>query len=261
LVASCDRYADLWRLFFELFRRFWPDCPRPVYLLSNTVPGNIPGVTDLLVGPDRSWSDSLREGLLRLDQEYVFLFLDDLFLRAAVEAEAVLDLMRWAQESGANYLRFTPAPKPDRPLDARVGSISPGAIYRGSTVLSLWKRAVLLDLLVPGETAWEFEVFGSARSDKYDGFYCTWKRYLPVVNGVIKGKWDRRAVRRLGALGASVDLARRPLLTLGESARLRLQEVRGWLLRRFPARYQRRIKHAVLRGRYTYKVLGRGAER
>lgn len=35
VVASCDAYADLWEPFFRLFRRYWPDCPYPVYLGSN----------------------------------------------------------------------------------------------------------------------------------------------------------------------------------------------------------------------------------
>jgi len=35
LVVSCDKYADLWPPFFQLFLRFWPECPFSVYLISN----------------------------------------------------------------------------------------------------------------------------------------------------------------------------------------------------------------------------------
>ncbi len=35
LVCSCDKYADVWEPFFKLFFKFWPDCPYPIYLLSN----------------------------------------------------------------------------------------------------------------------------------------------------------------------------------------------------------------------------------
>jgi len=35
LIPSCDKYSDLWRPFFTLFWRHWPDCPFPVYLGSN----------------------------------------------------------------------------------------------------------------------------------------------------------------------------------------------------------------------------------
>jgi len=257
LVASCDAYADLWGPFFHLVRRFWPGCWLSTYLLSNTVRGNLPGVHDLLVHPDESWSGSVREALQRIEEDYVFLFLDDLFLVGPVREPAVNQVLEWAVETGANYVHFTPSPAPDRPHDALVGAISPGVIYRASTQLCLWKKAVLMDLLVPGESAWAFEVYGSERSDAYDGFYGTWDHPFPFVNGVVKGRWVGRAVRRLTALGAPVDLARRPVLTLAETAGLRLLEMRSRLLRFFPGKYQRRIKHAVLRGRYNYRALGR----
>lgn len=256
LVASCDRYSDLWRPFFQLLHRFWPQCPLKIYLLSNTVGGNQAGVTDLLVGPDASWSDSLRKGVERLEEEYVFLFLDDLFLRSPVQQESVLEVLHWAVDAGANYVRFTPAPKPDRPHLPLVGSISPGAIYRTSTVLSFWKRSVLLELLVPGETAWEFEGLGSFRSDRYGDFYCTWEGHFPIINGVIKGKWRARAVQSLEALGVHVDLTKRPVMNAGDIARLYFREARSFLLRLVPARHRRRIKHAALGGRYRYARLG-----
>lgn len=257
LVASCDAYADLWPPFFSHLRRFWPQCTLKTYLLSNTVRANLPGVHELLIHPDESWSGSLREALRRIGEEYVFLFLDDLFLVGQVRSPVVSQVMEWAVQTGANYVRFTPAPKPDRRHDALVGAISPGAIYRASTVLSLWKKQLLMNLLVPGESAWAFEVHGSMRSDTYDGFYCTWERHFPFVNGVIKGKWVGSAVRSLKALGTPVDLARRPMLTLREVVGLELLEMRSRLVRLFPGKYQRRIKDAVLRGKYDYRALGR----
>lgn len=257
LVASCDAYSDLWPAFFSHLRRFWPQCTLKTYLLSNTVRANLRGVQELLIHPDESWSGSLREALRRIGEDYVFLFLDDLFLVGPVRTPAVNQVLEWAVQTGANYVRLTPAPRPDRPHDALVGVISPGAIYRASTVLSLWKKEVLMALLVPGESAWAFEVHGSMRSDAYGGFYCTWERHFPIVNGVIKGKWVGRAVRSLKALGTPVDLARRPMLTLREAAGLELLEIRSRLLRLFPGRYQRRIKDAVLRGKYDYRALGR----
>ncbi len=36
LVVSCDNYSDVWSPFFELYSRFWPDCPFNTYLISNT---------------------------------------------------------------------------------------------------------------------------------------------------------------------------------------------------------------------------------
>ena len=35
LVLSCDGYTDLWRPFFENFKKKWGDCPYDIYLLTN----------------------------------------------------------------------------------------------------------------------------------------------------------------------------------------------------------------------------------
>jgi len=248
-VLSCDKYADLWTPFFQLFRRFWPDCPFPVYLVSNRLRADIASVHPIQVGDDVSWSDTLAQALRRLDQPYVLLVLDDLFLLKRVPSAEVVALLAWMIGSGANCLRLYPPPPPDQPYDARVGIVSPGTIYRTSTVFSAWRKTTLLELLEPGESAWDFEIAGSARSDRLGGFYSTRRPAVSIVNGVIKGKWRRDALQRVRALGADVDLAARPLMTPGEAALFRLKRVRSRLLLLLPAAYRRRVRDLLLRRR------------
>ena len=38
VISSCDKYQDLWNPSLALHRRFWPDCPYPTFLMSETVP-------------------------------------------------------------------------------------------------------------------------------------------------------------------------------------------------------------------------------
>ena len=181
LVPSCDGYSDLWKPFFTLFWKFWPDCPLPVYLLSNFASVADDRARALHVGEDVSWSDNLAKALASLNYEYIFLFLDDLFLTGNVDTKTVLGILNWAVRSKINYLRFNPSPKADRLYNDIVGVVSPGTIYRTATVMSLWRKEVLLNLLRPGESAWDFEIKGSIRSDEFDGFFSTWKRYFPVI--------------------------------------------------------------------------------
>lgn len=96
LVPSCDKYADLWKPFFTLFWKFWPDCPFPVYLLTNISTIDDNRVQVLPVGQDVSWSDNLAKTLEKLNYEYVFLFLDDLFLVGRVDTEKVVGILNWA---------------------------------------------------------------------------------------------------------------------------------------------------------------------
>jgi hypothetical protein len=248
LVASCDRYRDLWAPFFSLFRRYWPDCPFRVYLLSNTVPSSYPRVTSILVGKDESWSDSLSRALQRLEQEYVLLFIDDLLLIEKVDTSAVMEVLRDFVARDGNYLRMNPIPKPDHILNCLLGSVSKKTIYRTATVSSVWKRRTLLALLVRGESAWDFETRGTIRSDAYDGFYSTHTSLLHVVNSVVKGRWERGALTILQRIGVKLDIGDRPVMTWVQSILFRCRVIRIRLLYLLPAQMRRPAKQLFTRG-------------
>jgi hypothetical protein len=251
--VSCDQYSDLWKPFFSLFWRFWPDCPFNVYLLSNKISADIPRVATLLTGEDVSWSDNLRKGIERLEEEYILLFIEDLFLHDFVCTDEVLQVVNRAIENKANYLRMNPLQRPDKPYDELIGIVSKGTIYRSSVVMSIWRKTVLLNLLKSGETAWDFEIYGSIRSDDYDGFYSTWENQFPTINGVIKGEWRRDAVKKCRSLGVEIDLTKRTVMNPMRATVFSLKRLRTKLLNLFPARHRRKIKDFILRGRYNYE--------
>lgn len=212
--------------------------------MSNKKTFNQQGVTNILTGDDPSWSDSLIKGVSQIKQEYVFMFLEDLFLVEPVDTGKVLEVFDWAVTNNVNYLRtyLMTNNKPDKPCNQFVGSLSKKTIYRASTVMVLWKKQVLLDLLKPGESAWEFEIKGTVRSDKYDGFYATWQNRFTIFNTVIKGKWRRDAVRKIQSLGIETDLKARELMTRKEAFSLKTQLWRSRLLSLFPVRFKRKIR-------------------
>lgn len=254
LVVSCDKYADLWKPFFQSFRRFWPDCPFAVYLLSNKIGTDLPQVKNVLIGDDVSWSDNLIKGLKSLKEEYVFLFLDDLFLRDFVKTEEVSKIFNWIAESKANYVKMSPLDRPDKPYNELVGVVAKRKSYRISSIVCIWKKSFLLELLKSGESAWHFEIYGSVRSDAYDDLYSTWKNYFPVINCVIKGKWQRGAVNKLRSWGIDVDLSKREIMSFKETAIFYLKQLRSSTLNLVPAKYRRSIKDFILRGNYNYRV-------
>lgn len=246
LVVSCDRYRDLWNPFFALFWRFWPDCPFRVYLLSNTIGFSHPRVTSLLVGPDDSWSDNLIRGLPRVEEKYIFLFIDDLLLFEAVDTAAVLEVLEGFVGSNGNYLRMNPHPRPDGMLNHIVGVVSKGTIYRTATVSSVWKKSILLALLTSGETAWDFEVYGTVRSDAYSGFYSTHERLIPALNAVIKGKWERRALARIRLLGLGLHLGTRKVMSWSESFHYHCCLLRSRVFNLVPPLLRRNVKNLFL---------------
>ena len=147
LVVSCDKYSDMWSPFFTLFWRFWSDCPFKVYLLSNNVDFNMPKVSTIKVGDDRSWSDTLLECLIKIREPYIMLFLEDLLLVDYVDTDRVLEVFRWIDQHKSNYVRLHPFPKPDKYLNPMLGKISKGTVYRTGTITSVWNKNILMKLI------------------------------------------------------------------------------------------------------------------
>jgi hypothetical protein len=225
-----------------------------VYLLSNKIGTDSPNIKNILIGDDISWSDNLIKGLKLLKEEYVFIFLDDLFLRDFVKTEEATKIFNWILESKANYVKMSPLDRPDKTHNELVGIVAKGKSYRISSIVCIWKKNFLLELLKSGESAWHFEIYGSARSDAYDGIYSAWKNYFPVINCVIKGKWQRGAVNKLKSWGIDVDLSKREVMNFKETTVFFLKQLRSSTLDLVPTKYRRNIKDFILRGRYNYKI-------
>ncbi len=249
LVVSCDNYSDVWQPFFELFKRFWGNCPYPVYLLTNHLRPQIEDVSIINVGDDISWSDNLIAGLQQIKEDYVFLFLEDLMLEGIVNSEKVKEVFDWTIVNQINYVRLNPSTKPDLPYNSTVGIVSKGTIYRASVVVCLWKKNVLSALLKKGENAWEFEKYGSIRSDEYDGFYSTYHNYFPIINSIIKRVWETSAVNRLKRLNINLDFSKRRKMTFSESLVWKFKLTRSLIFNLFPAKTRRYIKSLAQGGK------------
>lgn len=242
LIVSCDRYRDLWDPCITLFRRFWADCPYPVYLLSNTVEAQYEGIRPITVGSDISWSDNLLAALAIIPEDYVLLWIEDLFLIRPVESEKIRELIEWAIRNHINYLRLNPTPGPDIPLNQDIGQISKGTVYRASVVFSVWKKSLLSSLLRPGENAWEFEDKGTERTDSADAFYASSKQLIPACNTVIKGVWEKSALGIIRRLGIEPDLNVRRVMNRKESIIWKLKLIRSRIFFLLPSSYRRKIR-------------------
>jgi hypothetical protein len=229
VVASYDGSADIWPGFFGLVSRFWPDLPYPLYLVSNHLAFPDQRVTALRVGDDLSWSETLARGLEGVSSRYVLLILDDFFLTAPVDTALVLRMHAAMVAKGAAYLRLVPNPKADTPyVDMpEIGTIVKGAPYRTSLQMAFWDRRVLLDLLRRQESAWDFEIKGSRRSDEMNEPFlsvCDGHAAIPYRHVLVRGKFVPAAVRHFASLGVRFDLSKRSI-----ESELYLAWQRSWI--------------------------------
>lgn len=194
LVNSCDKYADIWPVFFHLFFKYWPDCPYPVFLGTNEKSYDDPRVTTLRVGPDKSWADSTMAMVAMLPATNLLWFLDDYLLWETVSTPEITDLYSRFLKLQANYLRLSPDGGSDQlkpVIDEKLLELLPGGGYRTSLDIAFWNREMLLKLLKSGESPWDMESVGGQRSDRYNGFYATRSIIFQRTNGLERGKWLR----------------------------------------------------------------------
>jgi hypothetical protein len=225
LILSCDKYADLWKPFFQQFHKHWKDCPYPVVLGSNTVVYKNKKVRTILSGPDSDWSTSLLSILQQIETPYVFLWLDDIFPISDVRTKRFADALASLGKNDGVHMHMMPTPKPDEQLaNGKYGVYKKGAPYRVNSV-GFWGVAALRNLLLPGESPWSFEIMGSYRSSFTDGFYCSMKPLFERLHVIEKGKIFQDAHEYCQKHGIPLDLSKRPILASGRHLRSELQKI------------------------------------
>ena len=190
----------------------------------------------------RAWPECMQVALGQIKEKYILLMLEDLFVAEPVDTARILKLVEWIAENSPACVRLQPASGMVPTQHQGICHLPPGIAYRSSTVLSIWRKDVLLDLLRSGESIWQFEVIGSARTDKYPDFYATQAPHIQVWNGVIRGKWVPSVLKKLQSAGLPINTVARPAFNLGDHFVQLGRELRTRILMFFPIRYRRRIR-------------------
>jgi hypothetical protein len=223
LILSCDKYRDLWKPLFYSFHKYWPDCPYPVYLGSNTVSYKDKKVKTLLSGPDIDWSTSLLSILAQMTTPYVFIWIDDVFPKEPVSTAEFSDILHFMKKMKAKHIHMQPTT--DGTISGGdIREIEKGAPYRAN-VLGFWEAAYLQRLLLPGESPWNFEIMGSYRSRYTDGFYCLKKKLFRYVHVIEKGRYFREAVVYCQKHHIPLSTDTRPVLKDTKHIKSELQKV------------------------------------
>ncbi|MFM7035531.1 MAG: hypothetical protein ACKOYJ_10200 [Planctomycetia bacterium] len=252
LVMSSDRYSDLWPVFFENFSRRWPDCPYPVFLGSNTVPYHGHAfVTTLFSGPDRDWSSSARSIVTQIDQPYLVVLLEDLLVTNEVDSPALQRAVDSMTRERARHVQLACRLPVDGVSREGYGVVDPGAPYRVN-VCGLWQKQTFLDLLLDGESPWNFEIMGSYRSRYSDGFLRLSEPPLRLLNLVEKGKFLPSALTYCRCHGISLPLNGRG--TLGPWEGITSFLTRHWfnMMTRIPWRMRVSVMDALRKVLATY---------
>jgi len=221
LVISCDNYSDLWGPFFTSLTKYWPDVPFKIYLGTNYKDFSYPGVEVIKAGNDISWADNVRTFLSEIAEDFVLLFLDDIFICDVVNTERIVSLYEFALRENVDVLKLI-LPRRTRHYkkEKQIFYMNPLYEYCIDTSISIWRKSMLLSFLKPGYSAWDFEVINSEeirRKGQYPGLFLTVnKDQFSYINGVIQKKWVPSSLKQLQKNGIRVDISHRLTMDLNE---------------------------------------------
>lgn len=245
LVISCDGYSDVWDIFFRFFHKQWKNCPLKLNLLSNYKSYDFYGVNTIKVGKDISWSDNLLKGIEDLKNDYILILLEDLFFNKKISNNYFNQISNWVDKNHPNYLRLCTSNKPNY-FDDLIGEIPKITPYKTSMMPSIWKKSFLQELLIKGESAWDFEIIGSKRAYNCGGFYAVYNDFISYNNGIIKGKWRRSIVRQSNYYGLNKKHLLRPVMTLREEYKYSLRKIRSYIFNKLPNKLRLVLKDGIL---------------
>lgn len=224
LICSCDKYEDAWSPFFLLLKKYWRDCPYPIYLNTETkifedMTGL--GVKTLNSDPKMPWSKRLKNCLRQIDSRFVILLLEDFFLRSDVQQDVVSDCVEWMKREPIACVCFERYGilREEKKLYYDIFiQREKGARYTFNLQAGIWRKKTLLKCLNNFENPWEFEEIGNVRSNGIkEKFFVQVRGSEPVFDysvnrdtgyGLYRGKWLKSNVELFSHEGISCDFSK-----------------------------------------------------
>lgn len=200
LVSSCDGFFDAWQPFAFFFRKYWPECSFPVYLIVNQLPVRSSFIRPIAVGADRGWASNMKAALQQIEASHVLYLQEDYFLSAPVRCEQLAEDLDYAfaNEADAFCLRGrSELESRFQPITDRFGLVPPDSDGRTRCQLTLWRRDALLSILREGETAWEMESRGSERTREMFALSYSTRNNAAVpylMSAIVRGLWTLEAL-------------------------------------------------------------------
>ena len=247
-VNTSDSFEDCWHPFFTLFARYWPNCPYPIVLNTETKDYSFKGLNivcaKVAAGENRrlTWSECLARALDGVKTPYILYLQEDYFLEASVNEDALKALLQEIRAGNADVIRLS-EDEGAGPWQVDKGvliwQVAQKAKYQISLQAALWRKDFLRAQVRLHENPWQLESFGSMRLRRQktkifcvnrDLFSGKGKEIFPYTpTGVIAGKWVQHIVEPLfAAHHIKVDFSQRGFYDVSKR-----KKKRGFVLRLF----------------------------
>ena len=170
IFCTCDAYSDMWKDFFFLLKKYWPEFDGEIILNTETKAFQYDGfsITEpLYCTNDISWSERLSRSLDRAKNPYVLIMLEDFYLNAPVDHSTFCKTLEHMKENpGVVSVTYLPEFGAYKPVKSLPGFFLRRQFsrYKITAHITLYRKDYLRALLKKTESAWEFELNGTIRS-------------------------------------------------------------------------------------------------
>lgn len=209
VVNSCDAYADVLGCFFVAFEKFWPDCPYPLVVNTESKTNAQHSIQNQSGRnkPD-DWGKRFLLTLNSISSKYVLVLCDDFILNAKVDNNRIEQAISFIEEKPkavVSYLLNTSLELAEPQSEEAFIPLAKRAEYCLNSSPGIWRRESLINYTSKGDTPWAWEVFGTYRTfSDQNVFYSLNPKeedIYPYDNSkggaIYRGKWVKGVVDQM----------------------------------------------------------------
>ena len=191
LIGTCDRYNVLWENFMILADKYFKvDCPRLFVSEDSRVPS---ADYDTYKGKKLPWSNRIAGALDTVKTKYVFLLLDDYYLREAVTEDDISTYIEFLDRVEGNKMMIAPYDNEnaytlhDVVYDDKYFKLTNDSKYQTAIMPSIIRTDWFRDSLIPNQHIWDVETEGNlAIQGKDNKIYLDKKEFPGIAPGIVR---------------------------------------------------------------------------
>lgn len=217
-VCSSDSYSDIWDVFFDMFRRFWPEFDGEIYLQTEEKEYHRDDLNIICtkVGKRKAFGSSLRAGLDKVSSKNILLIMIDYMMMGSVSGKLLETYYRYfcSYNLDALYLVHQKLPMTECEEGTHISKLLPSE-HTFSYQVSFWKKEMLKEMALPHENPWTSEWYGNKRALRAGlDIRCVNDKTKEVfiynhAGCLHRGKWLPDAVAFLKDINYNVDFDKR----------------------------------------------------
>ncbi len=215
--------------------KFWPDCPYPIFVGTNSPIDNWPGVTLLQADP-QGWRAECLAQVAKIPASHLIVILDDFLFRGRVDQPLLSAFVSQVIQSNISYLRLLPMGKSllrritgiiRKNNDQPITRIEANRPFYSCLQIAIWRKEHFESMLRLQGSIWDFE---HQRNQAVEHYAITGPSPFAYRHIVEKGRWLPDAQALLKDAGLPTDLGMRPSWSKWTRLKLLLDHVRYLIL-------------------------------